>query len=200
MRQSDQRRSLVHGAETPQKTDNARKQDFELSPTEMTTLIEQLSTTMERLEIIKPYANTMLSAVFGPPLCGAGGTPKPWVGMDRTLITDLTKGLSCFCKKKIKTIGRKEGSKQLEKVRQLEQEKCFRQVSLVQLLPDSGNGFLSIMSDKIFSALGYGKDQILPIGQGISVKGASGSSLRVLGRCKDIPLYLGGGKIILTSP
>ena len=95
---------------------------------------------------------------------------------------------------------KKEGSKQLEKVRQLEREKCFRQVSLVQLLPDSGNGFLSIMSDKIFFGLGYGKDQILPIGQGINVRGASGNSLRVLGRCKDMPLYLGGGRIILASP
>ena len=93
---------LVHGVETPQRMDNARKQDFDLSPSERTMLIEQLSTTIERLEIIKPYANTMLSAVFGPPLCGAGETPKPWVGMDRTLITDLTKGLSCFCKRRKK--------------------------------------------------------------------------------------------------
>ena len=110
MRQSDQRRLLVHGVDTPQIMDNARKQDFDLSPSERTMLIEQLSTTIKRLEIIKPYANTMLSAVFGPPLCGSGETPKPWNGMDRTLITSLTKGLSCFSKRKVKGVARKEGS------------------------------------------------------------------------------------------
>ena len=120
MRQSEQRRSLVNRVETPQIMDNARKQDFDLSQSERTMLIQQLSTTMKRLETIKPYANTMLSAVFGPPLCGSGETPRPWVGMDRTLITGLTKGLSCFCKRKIKGVTGKEGSKQLERVKQLE--------------------------------------------------------------------------------
>ena len=191
---------LVHKVETPQSTDNARKQDFDLSLSDKTILIEQLATTIERLEAIKPYANTMLSAVFGPPLCGAGETPKPWVGMDRTLITSLARGLNCFCKRKIERVIREGGDKQSDRISQLEREKCFRQVSLAQLLPDSGNGFLSIMSDKIFFALGYGKCQILPIGQGIKVKGASGGTLRVLGRCKDLPIYLGGGRIILISP
>ena len=118
-----------------------------------------------------------------------------------TLLTNWEKGINCFCWRKLEYgTGTVHGEIQRDKIKLLECDKCLRPIALVQLLPDSGNGFLSIISDKIFSALGYGKDQILPVGRGISVKGASGNVLQVLGCCKDIPVYLGGKRIVLISP
>ena len=150
----------------------------------------EISKTVHRVGKLSPHKNTLLGIALGPRNCS---TEKADVGAGRGYENLQIMGLQsdhllCSCPRP-------------DQFNKFVSNDCLRSFSYLQILPDSGNSFVSIMSSKVFEALGYGKDDLVGLGKKVVVKGAGGKCLEILGKMRvGLPLYLGGRKIIKFCP